>query len=148
MIYLRVALTDVIVKKKKRGLLAYTPVGAVVKVGRDALKEAFDKVDFIETTFQAELVDSMSNDVLAALVAQRGQRKAEGQKETRIDMDADEAEHARLVVAAALPARQFQAARGQANELRRRPRESLPLRGEAAGLSSDSPAAQLPVHPE
>jgi hypothetical protein len=44
-------------------------------------------VDFIETTFQAELVDSMSNDVLAALVAPRGSRKAEGQKETRIDMD-------------------------------------------------------------
>jgi hypothetical protein len=86
-VYLRVALTDLIVKKKKRGLLAYTPVGAVVKVGSDALKEAFNKVDFIETTFQAELVDSLSNDVLAALVAERGARKAEGQKETRIDMD-------------------------------------------------------------
>jgi hypothetical protein len=86
-VYLRVALTDVIVKKKKRGLLAYTPVGAVVKAGSDLVKEAFDKVDFIETTFQAEIVDSMSNDVLAALVAPRGSRKTGGQKETRIDMD-------------------------------------------------------------
>lgn len=85
-LYLRVALTDVIVKKKKRGLLAYTPVGAAVKFGSDALKEAFNKVDFIETTFQAEIVDSMDNDVLAALVAQRGQRKTDQQKETRIDM--------------------------------------------------------------
>jgi Protein of unknown function (DUF3313) len=86
-IYLRVALTDVVVEKKKRGLLAYTPAGAVIKAGTDLVKEAFDKVDFIELTFQAELVDSMSNDVLAALVAERGTRKAEGQKETRIDMD-------------------------------------------------------------
>ena len=86
-IYLRVALTDLMVEKKKRGLLAYTPVGAVVKAGADAVKEAMNKVDFIEMTFQAELVDSMSNDVLGALVAERGTRKAEGQKETRIDMD-------------------------------------------------------------
>ena len=86
-VYLRVALTDVMVEKKKRGLLAYTPAGAVIKAGTDLVKETFNKVDFIETTFQAEIVDSMSNDVLAALVAPRGTRKAEGQKETRIDMD-------------------------------------------------------------
>lgn len=86
-VYLRVALTDVIVRKKKRNLLAYTPAGAVIKVGADVLKEAFDKVDFIEVTFQGELVDSVTGDVLGALVAERGQRKAEGQKETRIDMD-------------------------------------------------------------
>lgn len=86
-LYVRVALTDLMVEKKKRGLLAYTPVGAVVKAGSDAVKEAMDKVDFIELTFQAELVDSMSNDVLGAIVAERGTRKAEGQKETRIDID-------------------------------------------------------------
>ena len=86
-VYLRVALTDVMVEKKKRGLLAYTPAGAVIKAGSDLVKETFNKVDFVETTFQAEIVDSMSNDVLAALVAPRGTRKAEGQKETRIDMD-------------------------------------------------------------
>lgn len=57
-VYLRVALTDVMVEKKKRNVLAYTPVGAVVKAGSDLVKEAFNKVDFIETTFQAELVDS------------------------------------------------------------------------------------------
>jgi hypothetical protein len=86
-VYLRVALTDLMVEKKKRGLLAYTPVGIVVKAGTDLVKETFNKVDFIELTFQAEIVDSMSNDVLGALVAERGTRKAEGQKETRIDMD-------------------------------------------------------------
>jgi hypothetical protein len=86
-LYLRVALTDLMVKKKKRGLMAYTPVGAVVKAGTDAVKDTLSKVDFIEMTFQAELVDSVSNDVLGAVVAERGSRKAEGQKETRIDID-------------------------------------------------------------
>ena len=86
-LYLRVGLTDLMVKKKKRGLLAYTPIGAVVKVGADLVKDTLNKVDFIEMTFQAELVDSTSNDVLAGIVAPRGQRKAEGQKETRIDID-------------------------------------------------------------
>jgi len=86
-VYLRVALTDLIVKKKKRNVLAYTPAGAVIKAGADLVREAFDKVDFIEMTLQAEIVDSMTNDVLAALVVERGTRKAEGTKETRIDMD-------------------------------------------------------------
>jgi hypothetical protein len=86
-LYLRVGLTDLIVKKKKRGLLAYTPVGAVVKFGTDAVRDTLSKVDFIEMTFQAELVDSTSNDVLGAIVAERGTRKGDGQKETRIDLD-------------------------------------------------------------
>jgi hypothetical protein len=86
-LYLRVALTDLIVKKKKRSVLAYTPVGAVVKAGSDLVKDTFSKVDFIEITFQGELVDSVSKEVLGAVVAERGTRKAQGQKETRIDID-------------------------------------------------------------
>ncbi len=86
-LYLRVGLTDLMVKKKKRGLLAYTPAGAVIKFGADALRDTLSKVDFIEMTFQAELVDSTSNDVLGAIVAPRGTRKGGGQKETRIDLD-------------------------------------------------------------
>lgn len=86
-LYLRVALTDLMLKKKKRGLLGYTPVGFVVTGAADAVRETLQKVDFIEMTFQAELIDSVSNDVLGAIVAERGARKAEGQKETRIDLE-------------------------------------------------------------
>lgn len=86
-LYLRVGLTDLMVSKKKRNILAYTPIGAVVKAGADAVRETLSKVDFIEMTFQAELVDSVSNDVLGAIVAERGTRKGDGQKETRIDID-------------------------------------------------------------
>lgn len=86
-LYLRIALTDLIVQKKPRNLLAYTPVGAVLKGAADAVRDTFSKVDFIEMTFQAELVDSQSEEVLAALVAPRGARKAKGQEETRIDLE-------------------------------------------------------------
>ena len=85
-LFVRVALTELYLKKKKRGVLAYTPIGAVAKVGTDALKETLDKVDIIEMTFEAELADSMSKDVLAELVVQSGGRKTEGQKEQRMDM--------------------------------------------------------------
>ena len=59
-LYMRTALTELYLKKKKRGLLAYTPVGAVAKVGTDALKETLDKVDIIEMAFEAEIADSKS----------------------------------------------------------------------------------------
>jgi hypothetical protein len=85
-LYLRIGLTDLMVVKKKRGVLAYTPIGAVVKVGADAVKDTLSKVDFIEMTFQAELIDSTSDEVLGAIVAARGAREAKGQEETRIDL--------------------------------------------------------------
>jgi hypothetical protein len=72
-------------KKKKRGLLSYTPVGAVVKAGADAMKEAMDKVDITRMTLQAELLDGETGDLLAALVVAR--ETPEGAKEVRIDFD-------------------------------------------------------------
>ena len=91
-LFVRMALTELYLKKKKRGVLAYTPIGAVAKLGTDALKETLSKVDIIEMSFEAELVDSTSNDVLAAIVVPSGARKAEGQKEERMDMKEFQAE--------------------------------------------------------
>ena len=80
-IYIRMALTDLSLKKKKRGLLAYTPVGFVVKAGADAVKDMMDKYDIMSMALQAELVDSQTNEVLAEIVAVRG-----GENE-RMDFD-------------------------------------------------------------
>jgi hypothetical protein len=63
----RLALTDLSMKKKKRNLLAYTPVGAVVKVGADALRSMMDKVDITSMTLQAELLDGQTGEVMAAI---------------------------------------------------------------------------------
>jgi len=84
-LYIRLALTDLEMKKKKRSLLAYTPVGAVVKAGTDALKDALDKVDITGMAFQGELLDGQTGEVLAALVVPRG--KPPGGKEMRMDFD-------------------------------------------------------------
>lgn len=82
-IYIRVALTDLQMKKKKRGVLGYTPIGFVVKAGADAVKEMMSKYDIMSMALQAELTDSQSNEVLAAVVAERGG----GEKPVRIDFE-------------------------------------------------------------
>ena len=88
-LYMRIALTDLYLKKKKRGFMSYTPVGALVQVGSDAIKDMMSKVDIIEMALQAELLDSQSAEVLGAIVIKRGARKDKktGQKLVRMDFD-------------------------------------------------------------
>lgn len=74
-IYVRLALTDLELKKKKRGLFGYTPIGAITKAATDSGKEMMQKVDMTHVTVQAELADSVSGEVLAALVAVREGKK-------------------------------------------------------------------------
>ncbi len=86
-LWVRTALTDLYLKKKKRPIYSFTPMGAAVKVGTDAIKETLDKVDIIEMALEAELSDSQSHEILGAAELDRGHRKAKGQKETRMDLD-------------------------------------------------------------
>ena len=86
-LFVREALTELYLKKKKRPLVAYTPVGFVVNAGVDALKDTLNKFDIIEMTFEGELTDSKSGEILAQLVSKGGARKAQGQKEERMNMD-------------------------------------------------------------
>jgi hypothetical protein len=88
-VLLRIALTDLYLKKKKRGLLAYTPIGAATKLAADAVRDMLDKVDIIEMALQAEFIDSETDEVLAAVIVKRGARKDKqaGQKEVRMDFD-------------------------------------------------------------
>ena len=86
-LYMRVAVTDLYLKKEKRGVLGYTPIGAAVKLGADAVRDMMSKIDVIEMALQVELLDSESGEVLAAIVIKRGARKDKqaGQKETRME---------------------------------------------------------------
>ena len=92
-LFARVALTDLYLKKEKRRLLSYTPTGVVAKFGADALREMMSKVDIIEMALQGEMLDSQSEEVVAAIVIKRGARKdkATGQKLVRLDFDEFEA---------------------------------------------------------
>jgi hypothetical protein len=86
-LYIRVALTDLYLKKKRRGVLGYTPVGAVAKLGADAIRDMMKKIDIIEIAIQLEFQDSVTEEVLGAIIIKRGARKNKetGQKLTRYD---------------------------------------------------------------
>jgi hypothetical protein len=87
-LYLRLALKDVYIRKNKRGLLAYTPVGAVVKGVHDIASEAIDKTTLVELKIEAEVQETGSGDVLFAAILDRGHRKAHHVKEDDAGWDA------------------------------------------------------------
>jgi hypothetical protein len=71
-LYLKLAITDLSLKRKKRRLLAYTPVGFVLKAGIDATRDMMGKYDIMGAAVQGEFADSTSNEVQAEFVALRG----------------------------------------------------------------------------
>ncbi len=80
-VYMRWAVTDLYLKKKKRGLLSYTPAGFIVNAAvKAATKDLWKKIDIVEMNIEAEFIDSQSGAVIAAVMLERGARKAKGQK--------------------------------------------------------------------
>jgi hypothetical protein len=71
-LYIKLALTDLMLQRKKRRLLAYTPVGFVLKAGLDATRDMMQKYDIMGAAVQGQAMDSTSQDVLAEFVALRG----------------------------------------------------------------------------
>ncbi len=71
-LYLRLAVGDLSLKKKKRPILSYTPIGAVVKAGVDLTKDMSDKVDVKNMKIEAEVLDSQSQEQFAAMTTHRG----------------------------------------------------------------------------
>ncbi len=65
---IRIAITNVYITKKKRGLLGYTPIGFVVSTG---IKAIGDNMSLKEAVIEAELLDSQSNERLGALIDQQ-----------------------------------------------------------------------------
>lgn len=83
-VYVKLAVTDLQIQKKKRGLLAYTPVGFVVNAGVQALKGFMEKYDLLDMSLQAEVQDSTTQAVLASAVLQRG-KSADAKKPIGFD---------------------------------------------------------------
>ena len=72
-IYVKMALTDLSLERKKRRLLAYTPVGFVLKAGADALRDMMEKYDITGVAAQVLLANSQTPDQAKGLfVALRG----------------------------------------------------------------------------
>ncbi len=80
-VYIRLAIADLYLQKKKRSILSYTPVGFVAHSTRQAMvQDLWKKIDIVELGLLIEWIDSMSGEVLSAGDARRGLRKAKGQK--------------------------------------------------------------------
>lgn len=74
-LYVRMALKDVYVKKEKRGLLSYTPVGIVAHGVADMASDAIDKTTLVEMKVEVEMQETEHGDVLFAAILDRGHRK-------------------------------------------------------------------------
>lgn len=84
-LYVRTAITDLQIQQKKRGLMSYTPVGLVVDTGAKAMKDFTEKYDVLDLALQTEAQDSLTGDVLAASVLQRG-KSAGADKQLSFDV--------------------------------------------------------------
>ena len=82
---LRVAASNLYLKKAKRGFLSYTPIGAVAHAAKQAATDDLaKKISLVEVSIEGEVQDSMSGEVLAAFINERGQRK---DKKKKLEME-------------------------------------------------------------
>ena len=80
-VYIRWAISDLYLKKKKRSILSYTPVGFVVHSTRQAaVRDLWKKIDIVELGLKIEWADAVSGEILSAGTARQGIRKSKGQK--------------------------------------------------------------------
>lgn len=70
--YVRLAIGDLSLKKKKRPILAYTPIGAVVHAAKNAMVDVTSKIDLKNAKIEGEVLDSTTQEQLGAITATRG----------------------------------------------------------------------------
>jgi hypothetical protein len=92
-LYMRWAITDLYLQKKKRGILSFTPVGMVVHATKSsATKDLWKKIDIAELSLEIEFTDVVTGEVLAAAITnQQGVRKLKGGKAQLVSWQALEA---------------------------------------------------------
>ena len=85
-LFMRIAVTDLYLKKKKGQVVAYQPIGAVSDA--ELLRTLLKKIDILELALQMEIVDSSTEELLGAIVIRRGELK-KGRKgiDGRLDFD-------------------------------------------------------------
>jgi hypothetical protein len=89
-VYLRFAITNVQLKKKKRGLLGYTPVGFVAGAAKSALtQDITKKIDLKGLTIEMEVLDSSTLVQLAALLETRSGKKEDAASWSELEADID-----------------------------------------------------------
>ena len=77
-LYVRFAISNVQLKKKRKGLLGYTPIGLVAGAAKSAMTSDFTKkIDLKGLTMEMEILDSNSEEQLAGLLETRSGKKDE-----------------------------------------------------------------------
>jgi len=76
--YVRMAVGDLVLQKKRRPILAYTPVGAVVNAAKNAMTDITSKVNVKNMKIEGEVLDSVSSEQLGAMTASRGSLSTAG----------------------------------------------------------------------
>jgi hypothetical protein len=71
-LYVRLAVGDLMIQKKKRPILAYIPVGAVVYAAKNLASEVTSKVDVKNMKIEGEVLDSVTHEQFGAMTASRG----------------------------------------------------------------------------
>jgi hypothetical protein len=71
-LYLRTAITDLHLKKKRIRLVQFTPIGIAATVVTMPFRDVMNKINLQEVTFEAELLDSQNENLLGARVEQLG----------------------------------------------------------------------------
>lgn len=71
-LYVRYAVSNVSLEKKKRPILAYIPAGAVVYAAKNLASGATSKVSLTQLEVEGEVLDSETQVQLAAMTARRG----------------------------------------------------------------------------
>ncbi len=81
-LYMRWAITDLYLQKKKRGILSYTPAGFVVHATKSAVtRDLWKKIDIVELRIEIEISDVVTGEILAAGISHKqGFRKQKGEK--------------------------------------------------------------------
>ncbi len=70
--YLRTAITDLHLKKKRIRLVQFTPIGIIATVATMPFKDVMNKINLQQVTFEAELLDSQNENLLGARVERLG----------------------------------------------------------------------------
>jgi len=83
--FMRIAITDLHLEKKKGEVFVYQPIGLASE--EEILRTLLRKVDIIELAFQMEFVDSVTEELLGAIVIRRGELKQSKAADGRLDFD-------------------------------------------------------------
>ncbi len=76
-LYLRFAFSNLQVKKQRRRLMSYTPIGLVANVVKSAVTDLTSKIDLKGITVEMEILDSTTEEQLAALLEIRADTEEE-----------------------------------------------------------------------